>query len=173
MPVTKTKVVDTTVCKTVKTKKYVTVPAVRKVKKHYYSVERRPAVRWVKHTVGDPINGYVRTSVPEEYLKKVRVHKTKTGYVPTTKIKTVSDYKVVSVPSKKIIEYQSSRDHYVPSTKVVEMDDYSHCRPKKYHYSSSSISIADDISLDSLDFDDCDSSMTSYGSSSCGSSSCC
>lgn len=172
MPVTKTKVVDTTVCKTVKTKKYVTVPAVRKVKKHYYSVERRPAVRWVKHTVGDPINGYVRTSVPEEYLKKVRVHKTKTGYVPTTKVKAVSDYKVVSVPSKKIVEYQSSRDHYVPSTKVVEVDDYSHCRPKKYCYSSSSI--VDDISLDLDDYSDCDSSVMSFGSSSCGcGGSCC
>jgi len=122
VPVHHTTVVPTTKYKTIKSTKYVTVPTVSTVKQHYTTTEYRPKTRWVKKTYGDCCSGYVTTCKPEEYLQKVRVHKTKRVHVPSTKIKAVSDYKVVPVTTNKLVSYKTYRTEKIHGSKFVDMD---------------------------------------------------
>lgn len=93
----------------------------RKVKEHYTVTQHKPAVRWVRKTVGSCCTGYTRTSIPEHYMKKVLVHKTRNRYVPSTKLKTVYDYKVVDVPASKVVEYESFKTVTVKVIKAVQL----------------------------------------------------
>jgi antitoxin component of MazEF toxin-antitoxin module len=116
VPVKTRKIVPTVVQKKVRTKKLVEVPSYKTVEEQYTEIEEVPAVRnkeiWVKKVV------------PEKYMKKVPVTKSRQVKVPTTVIKEVDDYEIVNVAGSKAIEVDGYRIDEVEDSKLVEVEEY-------------------------------------------------
>lgn len=116
VPVKTRKIIPVKVQKKVLTKKLVEVPSVKNVEEQYTEIVEQPAIRekeiWVKKIV------------PERYMKKVPVTKTRTVQVPTTVIKEVDDYEIVEVNGSKAIEVDGYRVDEVEDSKLVEVEEY-------------------------------------------------
>mmetsp|Transcript_12217 Transcript_12217/g.17402 ORF Transcript_12217/g.17402 Transcript_12217/m.17402 type:complete len:412 (+) Transcript_12217:57-1292(+) len=116
VPVKTRKIVPIKVQKKVKTKKLVEVPSFKMVDETYTEVVEQPAVRnkeiWVKKIV------------PERYMQKVPITKTRQVKVPTTVIKEVDDYEIVEVGGSKAIEVDGYRVDTVEDSKLVEVEEF-------------------------------------------------
>lgn len=116
VPVKTRKIVPVKVQKKVLTKKLVEVPSVKNVEEQYTEIVEQPAIRekeiWVKKIV------------PERYMKKVPMTKTRTVQVPTTVIKEVDDYEIVEVNGSKAIEVDGYRVDEVEDSKLVEVEEF-------------------------------------------------
>lgn len=116
VPVKTRKIVPTVVQKKVRTQKLVEVPSWKMVEERYTEIEEVPAVRnkeiWVKKIV------------PEKYMKKVPVTKSRQVKVPTTVIKEVDDYEIVNVAGSKAIEVDGYRVDEVEDSRLVEVEEF-------------------------------------------------
>lgn len=96
-------------------KKMLPVQTFEMVDEHYTEYEDRQAVRekevWVK------------TIVPETYIERVPVPKTRQVAKPVTKYEEVEDYEEVQVTSEKAVPVQGYRVDQVEDTKVVEVEE--------------------------------------------------
>lgn len=116
VPVKTRKIIPIKVQKKVLTKKLVEVPSTKNVEEQYTEIVEQPAIRekeiWVKKIV------------PERYMKKVPVTRTRTVQVPTTVIKEVDDYEIVEVGGSKAIEVDGYRVDEVEDSKLVEVEEF-------------------------------------------------
>jgi len=116
VPVKTRKIVPTKVQKKVLTKKLIEVPSMKNVEEQYTEIVEQPAIRekeiWVKKIV------------PERYMKKVSVSKSRTVQVPTTVIKEVDDYEIEEVNGSKAIEVDGYRVDEVEDSKLVEVEEF-------------------------------------------------
>lgn len=116
VPVKTTKLVPTTVTTQVPIRKLVQVPSFTVVDEEYTVFEEREAVRekeiWIKQVV------------PETYMEKVPVVKTRQVQRPTKEIREVEELISIQVPTNRAVEVDGFRIDEVEDTKVVEVDEY-------------------------------------------------
>lgn len=116
VPVKTRKIVPVVVQKKVRTNKLVEVPSWTTADEEYTEIVEQPAIRqrevWVKKVV------------PEKYMKKVEVKKSRKVKVPTTVLKNVEDYEVVEVTENKAVEVDGFRVDQVEDSKLVEVEEY-------------------------------------------------
>lgn len=122
VPVKTRKIVPTRVKKKVRTTKLVEVPAFKMVDETYTEIVEQPAIRnkevWIKKIV------------PEKYIERVPVQRTRSVQVPTTVIQEIDDYEVVEVGGSKTVEVDGFRVDEVEDTKVVEVEEMQRYRLK-------------------------------------------
>lgn len=139
VPVKTRKIVPTRVQKRVKTTKLVEVPAFKMVDETYTDIVEQPAIRerevWVKKIV------------PEKYMQKVPVKRTRQVQVPTTVIKEVDDWEVVEVSGSKAIEVDGYRVDQVEDSKVVEVEEYQTYKLEPTAYGPARIDNAYDVGI--------------------------
>lgn len=115
VPVKTRIIVPTKIQKKVKTMKLVEVPSFKLVDETYTEVMEQPAVRnkeiWVKKVV------------PEKYMQKVPIAKTRQVQVPTTVLTEVDDYQIVEVDGSKAVEMDGYRVDEVQGSRYVEEDE--------------------------------------------------
>jgi len=115
VPVKTRKIVPTRVQKKVKTTKLVEVPAFKMVDETFTEMIEQPAIRnkevWVKKIV------------PEKYMERVPVQRSRKVKVPTTVIQEVDGYEIVEVGGSKTVEVDGFRVDEVDDTKVVEVEE--------------------------------------------------
>lgn len=120
VPVKHKRIVPTKVQQRVKTKRLVEVPSFEEVNEEYTEIMDQPAVRnkeiWVKKVV------------PEHYMAKVPVKRTRKVTRPTTVIKEVDDYQVVEVDGSKAVEVDGYRIDEVQDTKLMEVNEVQNYR---------------------------------------------
>jgi len=116
VPVKTTKLVPTTITTQVPVRKLVQVPSFTVVDEEYTVFEEREAVRekevWVK------------TVVPETYIEKVPVQRTRQVQRPTMETREVEDLVSIEVPTNRAVEVDGFRVDEVEDTKVVEVEEY-------------------------------------------------
>lgn len=116
VPVKQQKIVPTKVMKKVKTTKLVEVPSFEYRDETYTEIVEQPAMRdkevWVKKIV------------PEKYMEKVPVTRTRQVKVPTTVIQEVDDYEVVEVSGSRVEQSDGYRIDEVEDTKLVEVEEF-------------------------------------------------
>jgi len=116
VPVKTRKIVPVVVQKKVRTNKLVEVPSWTTADEEYTEIVEQPAIRqreiWVKKLV------------PEKYIKKVEVKKSRKVKVPTTILKPVEDYEIVEVTENKAVEVDGFRVDQVEDSKLVEVEEF-------------------------------------------------
>lgn len=116
VPVKTTKVVPCMEERRVRTSRLVEVPCMTMVDEEYTEIEERSAVRdkeiWVKKIV------------PETYIERVPVKKTRQVQKPSVEIREVEDWAVVQVPSSRRVEVDGFRVDEVEDNKMVEVEEF-------------------------------------------------
>eukprot|EP01012_Entosiphon_sulcatum_P008845 TRINITY_DN14863_c0_g1_i1.p1 TRINITY_DN14863_c0_g1~~TRINITY_DN14863_c0_g1_i1.p1 ORF type:complete len:304 (+),score=77.29 TRINITY_DN14863_c0_g1_i1:59-970(+) len=116
VPVTNTQVVETTEKQIIKVKKQILEDSFEWVDETYTEIEEQPAVR-MKEV-------WVKKLVPEQYMKKVEVRKTRRVKVPCVVKKEIEEEVEVTVPTSKIVEVPGYRVDEVVETKLVEVEGW-------------------------------------------------
>jgi hypothetical protein len=100
----------------IRTTKLVEVPVMQMVDEEYTEIEERQAVRdkeiWVKKIV------------PETYIERVPVRKTRQVQRNGTEIREVEDWQVVNVPGNRTVEVAGYRIDEVEDQKMVEVEEF-------------------------------------------------
>jgi hypothetical protein len=116
VPVRTHKLVPATTVQRIPTKKLVEVPSFKYVDQEYTDIEDREMTRekvvWVKKVV------------PEKYVGKVEVRKTRKVKVPTTLVKEVQEFVDVQVPTTKLVEETGWRVDRVQDRKLMEVEEH-------------------------------------------------
>jgi hypothetical protein len=137
VPVKTRKILPIKVQKRVKTTKLVEVPAFKMVDETYTDIVEQPAIRekevWVKKIV------------PEKYMQKVPVKRSRRVKVPTTVIQEVDDWEVVEVNGSKAVEVDGYRVDDVEDSKLVEVEEFQTYKLEPTAYGPARIDNAYDI----------------------------
>lgn len=113
VPVKTQRIVPVRVQRRVPTKRVVEVDGFKEVEETYTEVQERPAIR--KKAI------YIKKMVPERYVKRVEVPRTRRVRVPVKVKREVDDFDTVSVVEQRPVEVQGYRVDELQESKVMEV----------------------------------------------------
>lgn len=116
VPTVTPQIVDTEEVQRVKVRRHVMEPGYKWVEEAYTDIEEKPATR-MKEV-------WIKKLVPEQYMKKVEVRKTRQVKVPTTVTREVEGWADITVPATKVVNVPGYRIDEVKDTKLMEIEGW-------------------------------------------------